>query len=191
MVSHMQPLNGAIWDAMVRRGMRAAVIARDEKLTQIPEYADLYSVFPNRDWDALRGVGATLDRPVSSVGEENLLCDRNTPFTGEFILPQTFSHGLRALGIAPSVADFNRRLEDAYERALAAGLWADTFAAANAAQYFAEGVQDWFDANSEATPADGVHNQVNTRAELKTYDATLAGMIGDYLADDTWRPSCP
>lgn len=191
LVAHLQPLDPTIWDAMVARGLRVAVIAPDEVLTQIPEYADLYTAFPTRDWDSMRGVGATGERPVSSVGEENLLCESGDRFAGEFLLPQTFSHGLRALGISPTEPAFPKRLDDAYTQAIAAGLWTDTFAAANVAQYFAEGVQDWLDANGEAVPPDGTHNQINTRAELKTYDPALARIIQDYLPDDAWRPKCP
>ncbi|MFZ5895268.1 MAG: hypothetical protein ACOY0T_29700 [Myxococcota bacterium] len=191
MVTHMQPRDPRIWDAMIARKLRVSILARAEPLTRIPEYADLYVFFPDRDWDSMRGVGATSERPVSSVGEENLLCDANDRFAGEFILASSFSHGLRALGISPVDPTFPQRLSDAFDDARRAGLWDGTFAGSNPAQYFAEGVQDWFDANAEATPADGLHNSINTRSELKSYDPTLAALIAEHLPDDTWRPSCP
>ena len=100
-------------------------------------------------------------------------------------------HGLRTLGIEPIDAQFTLRLERTYSQALAAGLWKGTFAATEPGQYFAEGIQSWLDANAQALPPDGVHNDINTRAELKVYDPALATLIAEYLVDDDWRPRCP
>ena len=54
-------------------GFKVAVIGVDEVLTDLPEYSDLYEVYPEIDWNySVRSVGAgSLERPVSSVGEEN------------------------------------------------------------------------------------------------------------------------
>jgi hypothetical protein len=61
----------------------------------------------------------------------------------------------------------------------------------NAGAYFAEGVQDWFDANAQATPPNGVQNAIDTRVELQSYDPTLAALVGAYLPSDDWRAVCP
>lgn len=190
-VMHLLPRASEVLSAMVQHEFRVAVLSPSEVLTELPEYRDLYAVFPGDDWDAMRGVGATRARPVSSVGQENVLCSSNNESPGEFILPQTFSHGLRTLGIEVTDADFSSRLEAVYEQALAAGRWKGTFASSSPGQYFAEGIQDWFDANAQASPADGVHNEVNTRDELKAYDPALAGLIAEYLVDEDWRTRCP
>src|SRR5206468_9701340 len=74
-VVHVTGARDDVRGAMAAAGMRVAVIARDEHTTSIPEHRDLYTAFPGTDWDATtRGVGATRARPVSSCGEENLLC---------------------------------------------------------------------------------------------------------------------
>ena len=44
-------------------------------------------------------------------------------------------------------------------------------------EYFAEGVQSWFNVNREANPPDGINNHVNTREELKQYDIELYNLI--------------
>ena len=44
------------------------------------------------------------------------------------------------------------------------GLWKGKYAATNFHEYWAEGVQSWFDTNREN---DHDHNHVNTREELK------------------------
>ena len=66
---------------------------------------------------------------------------------------------------------FDDRLEAAYRAATDKGLWKGTYAGSNREEYWAEGVQDWFDNNREN---DALHNHVNTRAELKEYDPALA-----------------
>ena len=58
-----------------------------------------------------------------------------------------------------------------------------------ASEYWAEGVQSWFDANQEPQP--GIHNHVDTRAELKEYDPLLSTILERFMGDRSWRPSCP
>lgn len=66
---------------------------------------------------------------------------------------------------------FDDRLKATYEKAMKAGLWKTKYASTNHAEYFAEGVQSWFNNNREP---DHDHNHVNTRAELREYDPGLA-----------------
>lgn len=170
---------------MIAHGARVAVIGRNELLTDIPEFRNL-----GADWSQQRGAGATLDNPLSGCAEENLLCLPNDPYKGEKLLIHSFAHAMRSLGIIPIDASFDPTLQSDYDAALAAGKWADTFAATNYPQYWAEGVQDWFDANLQASPANGIHNEINTRVELRAYDPALAELIGRYLPDSDWRPPC-
>jgi hypothetical protein len=176
--------------ALIGLHLRIAIIAESEKTLEIPEYRDLPSAFPDKDWNRSRGLGATTIRQVSSVGEENLLCRPTDTNLGESILVFTMAHAIR-LGARVVNATFDDQLKGLYVTALQNGRWSDTFAAGNAPQYFAEGVQDWYDTNLEASPADGVHNTVNTRVELRAYDPDLASFIAEYLPEDSWRPRCP
>jgi hypothetical protein len=189
-VEHMLKQRPDVAQAMTALAMRVAVIARGEVTTDIPEYRDLNTAFPGTNWDALRGVGATVARPVSSVGEENVLCDAADPYRGENILVQTFSSAV-LLGVERVDASFEPRLTTAFDAATAAGLWQSTFATKNEIEYYAMGVQDWFDAGGEANPPDGVHNSINTRDELQGYDPTLAALVGETMPHDAWRPRCP
>ncbi|WP_437725500.1 hypothetical protein [Sorangium sp. So ce861] len=178
--------------AMIENHTRVAVMAETEVTTDIPEHSDLYEAFPGTDWDTrARGLGATPARPASSCAEENVLCYPSDPYTGEDILVHEFSHAIAIMGIAFAEPTFNRELDEAFEGALAAGKWANTYAATNKDEYWAEGVQDWFDTNIESIPGNGIHNEINTRAELREYDRPLHDLIARYFADDAWRPSCP
>jgi len=176
---------------LVQNGFRLAVIGIDEVLTGLPEYSDLATLNPNVDWDyAVRSVGASSARPVSSVGEENLLCLSDDLFVGESIAVHSLAHGLRSQGILDVDPDWDDRLRAAYDAALASDLWTETYAATEPSQYWAEGVQSWYDTNIEVTPPDGLHNAINTRSELKAYDPELASLIAEHVPDDAWRPSC-
>ena len=54
----------------------------------------------------------------------------------------------------------------------------------NRAEYFAEGVQSWFDTNRTM---DHDHNHIHTRDQLKTYDPGLAKLCDEVLGDSDWR----
>ena len=43
----------------------------------------------------------------------------------------------------------------------------------------------------EGLNADGIHNQINTRAELERYDPELARLIAEAFANNTWRWRAP
>ena len=55
-------------------------------------------------------------------------------------------------------------------------------------QYFAEGVEDWFDTSPDVSPPNGVHNEINTREELQAYDPNLASLVKEAMPNDGWRP---
>jgi len=177
-------------EKLIQQRQRVAIIGRDEVTTDVPEYANLYAMFPG-DWDAFRGVGATIAIPVSSAGEENLLCLANDAFAGEQILVQTFATAVLLALERVDGSTFGSRLDAAYDAAMRAGLWQNTYAAANPIEYYAVGVQVWFDARPNVSPPDGNHNEINTRAELSQYDPTLAALVAESMPDDDWRPTCP
>ena len=58
------------------------------------------------------------------------------------------------------------------------------YAGLNRAEYWAEGVQDWYDTNRTM---DHDHNHIHTRDQLKSYDPELAKLCEDVLGTSTWR----
>lgn len=173
---------------LVENDLRVVVIDEDEVMTDIPEYFDIYEALPSLDWDnQARSVGPFAGHPLASAAEENFLCQTNDLFAGEVMLIHSLGHALRRLGILYVDPEWDARLESAYDAALAAGLWANTHAGTNHQQYFAEGVQGWYDANQDP---DAVHNEINTRSELESYDPDLTALIAEYVPDDSWRPPC-
>jgi hypothetical protein len=62
------------------------------------------------------------------------------------------------------------------------------YASKNRAEYFAEGVQTWFDASRTM---DHDHNHNHTRAQLKTYDTGMAEFLTEVLGRGEWRFTSP
>jgi len=58
------------------------------------------------------------------------------------------------------------------------------YAGTNPAEYWAEGVQDWFDTNRTM---DHDHSQLHTRDQLKVYDTPLAALCAEVMGDTPWR----
>jgi hypothetical protein len=171
--------------AMIRSHSRIAIMSVSEVTTNIPEHSDLYVAFPGTDWNTrARGLGATLQRPASSCAEENVLRYENDPYYGEDILVHEFTHGIDLTGLRVNDAGWATRLAQIYANARALGRWTNTYAASTKEEYFAEGVQSYFNVNLGANPPNGIHNFVNTRAELQTYDPELYRLIREVFPVD-------
>lgn len=163
---------------MIKKGAYFAVIGRTEKTTSLPEYYFLDSTWDQR----ARGFGATLSLPLTSAGEENLLKDNTDVYRGDDIAIHEFSHSIHVLALDFIDPTFSSRLQSIYNSAMSKGLWENTYAATDYKEYWAEGVQDWFNANLEAIPTNGIHNSVNTKSELKTYDPDLYNLIASVFS---------
>ena len=164
--------------ALIEGGSRLVVMAHDEWTTDVPEHANLR---PKEFWDRrARGLGGSDDDPVCSCAEENLLAFEGDPYSEECILIHEFAHSIHLRGLAKADPTFDRRLRDAYQAAMKKGLWKDKYAARNHHEYWAEGVQSWFDDNREN---DHDHNHVDTRAELRAYDPALAALCAEVFGE--------
>jgi hypothetical protein len=140
-------------------------------------------------WDArARGMGGSETDPYCSCGEENLLGFAGDPYSTECILIHEFAHNIHLRGLVNLDPTFDPRLKAAYEKAMAAGLWKGMYASVNHHEYFAEGVQSWFDNNREN---DHDHNAINTREELIEYDQELAALCREVFRDTQIRYTKP
>ncbi|MEY3459752.1 MAG: hypothetical protein RL215_2909 [Planctomycetota bacterium] len=183
--------------AIIDSGSRLCILAWNEFTTDQPEFARLGAApladFPGLSakdfWDArARGLGGSTSDPLCSCGEENLLCYDGDPYSTENILIHEFAHNIHLRGMVNVDPTFDRRLQTAYEQAMQGGLWKGKYASVNHHEYFAEGVQSWFDNNREP---DHDHNHVNTRAELLEYDPGLAALCREVFGDTVLRYSKP
>ena len=194
----MMSLRQDLLAEMIANGTIAAVTGDGEGITQIPAYSDLDTVFPitGDTWDnrARGGLGATKARPVSSGTEENVLCYGNDPYQDggvhEDIFLHEFAHSVDLMALEDLDPDFLDEVQAAYDDALANNLFENTYADDNVEEYWAEGVQTWFNTNLESDPPNGLHNSVNTRAELESYDPALHGLISRIFPTD-YDGGCP
>lgn len=180
----------SVKNKLVANKIKVAVMGINEVTTDIPEHSDLNTAFPETNWNTrARGLGATVARPVVSCAEENLLGYARDNYRGEDILIHEFAHTIHLMGLNFLDDDFDNKLKSIYNNAQKNGLWANTYAISNYQEYFAEGVQCWFNANLEAIPGNGIHNQINTKTELKNYDPKLFELISLYFNDDPKKVS--
>jgi len=178
-----------VQDAMVKVKTRVTVMARYEGTTDVPEHAHL-AADTTLNWDLrARGLGGDLEFPLTSCAEENLLAYQIDKYHAEDILIHEFAHSIHLIGIVQVDSTFNKKLEKLLNQAVAKGKYADTYAKTDIAEYWAEGVQNWFNVNAEAPKPDGKHNQLNTREELKKYDPDLYELISHYFSEFKVSPS--
>ena len=167
--------------AMIRNGSRIAIKGHEHVLTQIPEYSDLSALYPEYDWDLLPGVGAVMDRPVTSTSEENVLCLDDDAYRGYSVFIHEFAHSIHLIGLTAVDSTFDARLRLAYDTAIASGLWAETYAASSHLEYWAEGVTIWFNAHWSEWNYPGT---INTREKLAQYDDGLYRLVREYFTED-------
>jgi hypothetical protein len=168
--------------ALIRNRARVAVMAPTELTTDIPEHADLT---PKTYWDKrARGLGATMARPASSCAEENLLNLPGDRYARESIAIHEFAHTMHILGLNSIDLNFERRLRAAFQSAQNKGLWLNTYAGSSYAEYWAEAVQSYFDAN-DANNAQ--HNNVDSREKLAAYDHEIFALVDEVFAKTSWR----
>ncbi len=108
----------------------------------------------------------------------------------EDIFLHEFAHSVDLMALEDLDPDFLDEVQAAYDDALANNLFENTYADDTVEEYWAEGVQTWFNTNLESDPPNGLHNSVNTRAELESYDPALHGLISRIFPTD-YDGGCP
>lgn len=166
---------------MIKCHFRIGVVGYKENITDLPECKMMKVWWPDTDWDQRgRGYGATLQLPVMSIGEENLVKIPNFKerYATESIMVHEFAHNcdfaLRRIN-----SKFKTDLENAFSNAQKNGLWKDTYSMSNSEEYFAEGAQAWFNTCRMVVPnKNGVGSfTLKTREQLKAYDLQLYAVL--------------
>ena len=165
--------------ALVKARCRFVVMAPTEMTTDLPEQRGMT---PKDYWDKrARGLGGR----ITSCGEENLLNLRGDRYPRENILIHEFAHCIHQYGLRAVDPTFDAQLRAAFARAKDRGLWTNTYAATDPAEYWAEGVQSYFDCNNP--PNAGVHNGINTREKLAKYDPGLFDLVDGVFKQSPYR----
>jgi alpha-glucosidase len=159
--------------ALIADGCRFMVMAPTEMTTDVPEQRHMNKAY----WDRrARGLGGRL----SSCGEENLLNLKGDRYRYENILIHEFNHAIHQRGLRAVDPTFDKRLREAYKRAMDKGLWKGTYVATDPAEYWAEGAQAYFDC---MRPQYGA----NTREKLRKYDPDLFALVDEVYRQSKFR----
>lgn len=174
-------LDPKIIEAMKKAHARIAIMARYEGTTDLPEHHYLVND-TSLNWDLrARGLGGTIEEPLTSCAEENVLAYQIDKYHAEDILIHEFAHAIHCIGIIQVDTTFDDRLQQLYEQACNRGILKNTYRETDRMEYFAEGVQDWFNVNAEMPHTDGKHNWCNTRKELQEFDPDLYRLLAEYF----------
>lgn len=170
--------------ALIAKRFRIMIIGENEEVCELPEYAPICNTPENIkfwNWRA-RGFGSDPEGDCgASCGEENVLCLPGDRYEGESILVHEFAHTFHLVGIAGVDPGFNAKLQRMYLKAKEKGLWANTYAMTDFAEYFAEAVQSFFNTNRYSEMPNGVHGPVSTREKLKQYDPEIYNLLLEFF----------
>jgi len=171
------------------------IIGSSQRIMELPEFNDIYFHHPGIDWRFLgRSFPGTEIIPFAAGAEENLLCAAEDRYEGEDNFMRDFAITTRRFAMDIVDEPTSTAIEQAYAVAIAEGKYVNTLAEINSEQYWAEGVQSFFDANLEDNAEDrepiSSHNHVNTREELRDYDRALYEIAVSVFGDTDWRPGC-
>jgi hypothetical protein len=185
--------------ALIADGARLVVLGRDEKLSELPEFKDA----KNAELDLVRYLDYSPALKLMVVPEENVLRLPKEPFAGKCMTVSVFAKGLyRGAGLRPVDPEFeNRRAKQQYElhvkrldvefdkkvtalfdAATENKLWRGTAAARDRFEYWAAGVEAYFDATGSGTAPNGADRPITTRETLKAYDPDLYALVAETMA---------
>ncbi len=168
---------------LIKAGSHYSIIASTEGQTDLPEYRRMRND-PKTDWNKrARGLGGL----ITSGGEENILEYPDDRYKGESIYIHEFAHTLSNYAFVKADPTFRADWTRAYDMAMVEGLWKNTYSATNRDEYWAEGVQMYFDCARSASPPNGVHNEVCNREGLKKYDPRLYELVDREFGGNQWR----
>ncbi len=186
--------------ALIADGARLVVLSRKEKLSDLPEFKESKD---KAGFDAVRYLHYTAGLKLMVVPEENVLGLPGEPFAGRCMVVGVLARALHQVtGSRPVLADFDQRrdkqqyelrvkrldvdfdqkLRKAYETATGKGLWKGTAAARDRVEYWAAGVEAYFDAAGDGQPPNLADRPVTTREALKAYDPDLYELVDETMA---------
>ncbi|MCW8915148.1 MAG: hypothetical protein OQK24_04750 [Magnetovibrio sp.] len=177
----MRSLSPQVRNKLVAADVRVAIIGRNQGTADIPEYA---SSVQKQGAEALNKRARGLGGRVASAGEENLICLKKDRYKGESILIHEFAHTILNYGVLPAdrKGTFERRLKRAFNDAKKRNHLLNLYAGTNTDEYWAEGVQTYFNAN---LPSDIKGRNSTSRKGLTKHDRALLKLIQEVFGHGT------
>eukprot|EP00887_Chlorella_sp_A99_P003852 scaffold11.g3852.t1 len=165
---------------------RVAIAGKDQMLWDIPEHRYLISD-NSANWAQVRGAGATLWNPTTTVPEEGLLELDSDKYKTENVAVHEIGHMIMNVGMTECQ---NAAIARAYAAARASGIYDTTqYIMYNEFEYFAEMTQGWFEASTRSD----VNAALTTRYRVLAKDAGAASFLYAAYGAGPWRypDSCP
>ena len=160
---------------MAERTVRFVIVPHNKHTSDMPESnTGRLSFF----WDVRHRAVHCKGCPITSKAEESLLGKSASPI-------HNFGHLFQDWGFTGIDPTFNNRVRVLYNMAISEGLYQNRYAGTNIVEYWAEGVDSWFD------DADPNWNVAPTRSALKKYDPRLAELMTEVFGDGDWRYTPP
>lgn len=174
-----------------KRKMFVAVMAYCELQTDLPDCRGMSLWWAYR----ARGLGS---RPVS-CGEENVLNFKGDPWEGENIFIHEFAHGIQSV-IGGLDDQFDERLRDLFTKSEKSGRFRGYAIEGGIAEFWAEGVQAWFNCNGTIRPKSGGGQSsfevlgpkgehvchLQTRQQMRTHMPDFAKLLDDSFRQNNW-----
>ena len=181
-VTHMLAGRPDMLKAMVDQGMYLVIIGKNQVYTDLPENRNARN--PDYLNERVRGTGGL----PTSFGEENLLSLPIDRYDDESIAVHEFCHTIDGTlrRIDPT---WRERKNAVYRNAVKKGLYKDTYAISNSAEYWAEIAQAYFDCNRVNN---WNHGPIGSREQLKIYDPEGYELVRSTFnlgVDQDWRYS--
>ena len=188
-----------ILKSMIADGARLVVLGKGERVSDLPEFREAAK---KAGFDSARYRDYIPSIKLMVVPEENVLRMPSDPFAGKDMVVSVFAKGLyQVCGTRPSQAvdkkgpkqqyelrvkrldiEFDQQLAKLHESARAAKLWQGTPADRDRIEYWAAGVEAYFDAAGAGYPPHGADRPITTRELLKSYDAGLYALVDESMA---------
>jgi hypothetical protein len=186
-----------ILKAMIADRARLVVLGPKERLCDLPEFKDAKAA-PD-----VRYLDYTPALKLMVVPEENVLGTAADPFAGRCLVISVFAKGLyQVTGLRPALADsgkkgskqqyelrvkrldieFDKSLSKLFESAMGKGLWKGTPASRDRVEYWAAGIEAYFDAAGAGLPPHDADRPITTRETLKGYDPDLFALVDETMA---------
>ena len=178
-------------DLCEKRKMFVAVMAYCELQTDLPDCRGMSLWWAYR----ARGLGS---RPVS-CGEENVLHFKGDPWQGENIFIHEFAHGIH--GTIDGIDDqFDARLRALHDKAKQSGRFRGYAISGGHGEFWAEGVQAWFNCNGTVRPKSGGGQSsfevlgpqgehvchLRTREQIRTHIPEYAKLLDNTFRQNKW-----
>jgi len=189
-----------ILKALMNDGARLVVLGEKEMLSRLPEFKEATNL---AELDLVRILEYSPALKLMVVPEENVLGQPREPFAGRCMLVSVFAKAMhRVAGLRPVDAefdkrrdkqqyelrvkrldlDFDKKVAQLFESGPGKGLWKGTPAARDRFEYWAAGVEAYFDAAGAGVAPAGADRPVVTREALKQYDPGLYALVDETMA---------